>query len=307
MPNMTTRGGNVQVIKTEAAVHHYQFIGIEFVGRSEQLEPDDDDRNREHYADQRRAGPAALQLRPLLHPPEHLAAAHPPRVRAAQRNTSTSSTATSRRSTRGGDSKRSPGGTGWATTTSSTTTSKAPARTSCSAGRPTGCRARAVDVVIRGNHIIKPLHWRTVRGYTATVKNLFELKHGSRVLVEDNIMENCWTHGQTGVAIVLKLGDYNVSPQNVTEDIIIRNNIIRHANGASRCRARDYASNSPDGAGAADHSSSTTSSTTSTASGARHGGGTFNIYMTHGPKDVTSITTRSSTARPRSRSITIRT
>src|SRR5688500_422848 len=31
MPKMTTRGGNVQVIKTDAAAHHYQFIGVEFV------------------------------------------------------------------------------------------------------------------------------------------------------------------------------------------------------------------------------------------------------------------------------------
>ena len=143
----------------------------------------------------------------------------------------------------------------------------------------------ASDIVIRGNHIIKPLHWRSLN---YNVKNLFELKHGSNVLLEGNILENCWVQGQTGVAIVLKLGDYNVSPQNVTENVVIRNNIIRHANGAVALQGRDYASNSPEGL-VRDISfvNNIFEDINGTWSDAGTGSGTFNIYLTHGPKNVT--------------------
>jgi hypothetical protein len=145
------------------------------------------------------------------------------------------------------------------------------------------------DILIKGNHIIKPLHWRDgSKGYTPTVKNLFELKHGARVTLEDNILENCWTSGQTGVAIVLKLGDYNVSPQNVTEDVILRNNIIRHANGAVALQGRDYSSNSPDGlVRRITFSNNLFDDINGKWGDSGTGGGTFNIYLTQGPKDVT--------------------
>jgi hypothetical protein len=145
------------------------------------------------------------------------------------------------------------------------------------------------DVLIKGNHIVKPLHWRDgSKGYKPTVKNLFELKQGARVTLEDNILENCWTSGQTGVAIVLKLGDYNVSPQNVTEDVIIRNNIIRHANGSVALQGRDYASNSPEGlVRRITFSNNLFDDINGKWGTSGTGGGTFNILLTHGPKDVT--------------------
>lgn len=46
----------------------------------------------------------------------------------------------------------------------------------------------------------KPPEWKGAR----SVKNLFELKHAKRVLVEGNVFENNWADGQTGMAIVLK-------------------------------------------------------------------------------------------------------
>jgi hypothetical protein len=142
------------------------------------------------------------------------------------------------------------------------------------------------NIVIRGNHIIKPLHWRD---FSYNVKNLFELKAGSNVLVEDNIMENNWTQGQTGVAIVLKLGNWSPeTPQIVTEDVMIRNNIIRHSNGSIALQGRDYASNSPEGLV---RRISFVNNLFDDVNGkwgtSGTGGGTFNIYLTHGPKDVT--------------------
>ena len=54
-----------------------------------------------------------------------------------------------------------------------------------------------------------------------------------RVTIEGNIFENCWTAAQTGVAIVLKLAEYNHSPWNVTQDVTFRNNIVRHSTNFS--------------------------------------------------------------------------
>jgi hypothetical protein len=101
------------------------------------------------------------------------------------------------------------------------------------------------DIVIRGNHMIKPLSWQ---GKWTQVKNLFELKVGARILVEDNIFENCWAAAQTGIAIVLKLDSYNAArPWQVTEDVTFTGNIVRHAAGAVTLQGRDYTNNSPPG------------------------------------------------------------
>ena len=47
------------------------------------------------------------------------------------------------------------------------------------------------DIDIRDNHIFKPLSWAG----RWTIKNLLELKVGVRVLIEGNLLENCWTDG----------------------------------------------------------------------------------------------------------------
>jgi hypothetical protein len=145
------------------------------------------------------------------------------------------------------------------------------------------------DIVIRNNHLFKPYDWRDgTNGAKAwSVKNLFELKQGRRVTVENNVMENCWEGGQSGVAIVLKLGNYGTSPQNVTEDVVIRNNIIRHANGAIALQGRDYAENSPGGlVRRLTFTNNLFDDINGFWSNARSGNGTFNIYVTQGPKDV---------------------
>jgi PKD repeat protein len=67
---------------------------------------------------------------------------------------------------------------------------------------------------------------------TWTVKNIFELKNARRVLAEGNVLERCWTNGQTGIAI--KLSPRNQSgtaPWSGISDITLRYNIVRHAGG----------------------------------------------------------------------------
>lgn len=100
------------------------------------------------------------------------------------------------------------------------------------------------DIEIRHNHFYKPLSWKkddpTWVGTPWAIKNLFELKNARRVLVEGNIFENSWAHGQAGWAMVLKSANQGGkgAPWSITEEVTIRNNTIRHANhGITICAA----------------------------------------------------------------------
>ena len=82
------------------------------------------------------------------------------------------------------------------------------------------------DIEIRRNHFFKPLAWK---GGVWTVKNLLEIKHAQRVLIEGNILENSWTDGQTGVAVALKSVNQNgTCSWCVTQDVTVRRNLIRN-------------------------------------------------------------------------------
>lgn len=89
------------------------------------------------------------------------------------------------------------------------------------------------DIEIRRNTLNKPLTWNPLHpsyaGVKWSVKNLFELKNAKRVLVDGNVMENCWVDAQVGVAIQLtpRNQDGN-APWSTVEDVTISNNIIRH-------------------------------------------------------------------------------
>ncbi|HXG68762.1 MAG TPA: PKD domain-containing protein, partial [Blastocatellia bacterium] len=92
------------------------------------------------------------------------------------------------------------------------------------------------DIEIRRNHFYKPLSWRvgdpSYAGIHWTVKNIFELKTGRRVLVEGNTFENCWLDAQTGYAINLKTSNQDSGQAwAITEDVMFINNIVRHAAG----------------------------------------------------------------------------
>ncbi len=93
------------------------------------------------------------------------------------------------------------------------------------------------DIEIRQNYFYKPWSWRVgdpdYAGRHWTIKNLFELKTGRRVWLDGNVMENCWADlptGQSGYAIVLTVRtEGGASPQADVSDVIISNNILRHA------------------------------------------------------------------------------
>jgi hypothetical protein len=82
------------------------------------------------------------------------------------------------------------------------------------------------NITIRRNLITKPLAWMSGPW---TVKNLIELKNADTVLIEGNIIENNWAAGQQGYSIVLTpRNQEGTAPWSVVQNIIVRNNVIRH-------------------------------------------------------------------------------
>ena len=82
------------------------------------------------------------------------------------------------------------------------------------------------DIEVRHNYLSRPVSWK---GSAWSIKNLFELKNASRVLVEGNVMENNWIAAQDGTAIVLKSTDQDgTAPWSGTSNVTFRLNIVRN-------------------------------------------------------------------------------
>jgi hypothetical protein len=93
------------------------------------------------------------------------------------------------------------------------------------------------DIVIENNVFTKDVLWRSK---TWTVKNLFEIKNGRRILVRGNTFENNWGGSQPGYAIVLTpRNSSGTNPWATVEDVEFNSNIIRHAGGAFNILGRD--------------------------------------------------------------------
>lgn len=89
------------------------------------------------------------------------------------------------------------------------------------------------DIEVRGNYFYKPLTWKqddpSYAGTPWSIKNLFELKMGHRILVEGNVFEQVWVNAQVGFALLLKTSNDQAFP---TTDVTVRHNIVRGAAGA---------------------------------------------------------------------------
>ena len=87
-----------------------------------------------------------------------------------------------------------------------------------------------MDLEYRENHFYKPPTWRTCDRATGcyVVKNLFELKNGSQVLLEGNRMEGSWGgYSQAGFAILFTpRGSWSH-----VDNITVRYNYISHVAG----------------------------------------------------------------------------
>jgi hypothetical protein len=90
------------------------------------------------------------------------------------------------------------------------------------------------DIVIRNNHLFKPLRWKagdpSFDGNDWSIKNSFELKNARRVLVEGNVFENNWADSQSGFAILLTVrGEDGHAPWSAVEDVTFQYNIVKNS------------------------------------------------------------------------------
>ena len=83
------------------------------------------------------------------------------------------------------------------------------------------------DIEVRHNLMTKRLSWQAAR---VPVKNAFELKNASRVVVEGNTFEHVWVSGQDGAAILFKSANQQGRcTWCITQYVTFRNNIVRGA------------------------------------------------------------------------------
>ena len=98
------------------------------------------------------------------------------------------------------------------------------------------------DVVIRRNHLFKPLSWAG----RWTVKAAFEIKNAERVLFEGNVIENHWTDAQVGFAILLQaVNQDSKAPWCTVRDVTIRLNVIRNSRSGVNLLSRLSTSAAP--------------------------------------------------------------
>ena len=101
------------------------------------------------------------------------------------------------------------------------------------------------DIVIRANHLFKPLRWKTkdpsFDGNDWSIKNSFELKNARRVLVEGNVFENNWADSQVGFAILLTVrGEDGQAPWSAVQDVTFQYNIVKNSDHGLNSRVRRW-------------------------------------------------------------------
>lgn len=89
------------------------------------------------------------------------------------------------------------------------------------------------DIEVIGNHFSKPLAWMAgnpaYQGTPWSIKNIFELKNASRVLVQGNLFEYNWAQAQDGFSILFTVRDQDgTAPWSVVSDVTFTNNVVRH-------------------------------------------------------------------------------
>jgi hypothetical protein len=88
------------------------------------------------------------------------------------------------------------------------------------------------DITIRGNTMTRPLAWRTL-ATPWLVKNLMELKHARRVLIERNVFSNHWADAQDGRAFVFQSINQGGGwgSWSTVQDVVFRENRVDNVPG----------------------------------------------------------------------------
>jgi Bacterial Ig domain len=100
------------------------------------------------------------------------------------------------------------------------------------------------DIEFRRNRVFKPLRWKigdpSYAGIPWTIKNSFELKNAQRVLVDGNTFEGNWTQAQVGFAIVFTPRNQNgKAPWSVVQDVTFTNNLLIRSDHGINISGRD--------------------------------------------------------------------
>ena len=86
------------------------------------------------------------------------------------------------------------------------------------------------DITFTKNHLFKPLSWMSDATIRNSTKNLFELKNARRVLAEGNVLENCWSGGQTGSGVqITPVNQSATAPNSGVRDVVFRRNVMRNS------------------------------------------------------------------------------
>ena len=89
------------------------------------------------------------------------------------------------------------------------------------------------DIEVLGNHFAKPLAWMVgnpaYQGTAWSIKNIFELKNASRVLVQGNLFEYNWAQSQDGFSILFTVRNQDgTAPWSVVQDVTFTDNVVQH-------------------------------------------------------------------------------
>ncbi len=94
---------------------------------------------------------------------------------------------------------------------------------------PASIGLNPTDIVVRRNYFYKPLTWNRFDpsvwdGINIVCKNLFELKKGIRVLVEDNVLENFWKDDQSYAVNLKSVNQSGGDTTSECRDVVLRYN-----------------------------------------------------------------------------------
>ena len=101
------------------------------------------------------------------------------------------------------------------------------------------------NIEIRRNHFFKPLSWKvgdpSYAGIPWKVINLLEFKSARNVIVDGNVLENCWTAVQIGYAVLFTvLSEEGRMPWATVENISFTNNTVKNTEQALQLRGADH-------------------------------------------------------------------
>ena len=101
------------------------------------------------------------------------------------------------------------------------------------------------NIEIRRNYLFKPLSWKvghpTYGGIHWGVKNILELKMARNVIIDGNVLENCWGDAQIGYAVLFTVRNQDgKAPWAVVENVSFTNNTVKNSEQGLQLLGKDW-------------------------------------------------------------------